>query len=92
MPNDGERIAANYERILALRDDVREMKREQERTRKRLHDLEGVAGVLVSQEKQRREESKKREDAFKLWLAILTVAVAAAAIITPFLYHAAGVG
>lgn len=75
-----------------MRDDMADLKIETQRTRKRLHDLEGVQGLLVSQEKARHESTKQQQEAFKNRLAILTVVVAVAALAEPFLYHAAGVG
>ena len=76
----------------AMRDDMAELKHETLRTRKRLHDLEGIAGALVDQEKVRREATHKQQEQFKTRLQVLTVVVAVAALAEPFLYHAAGVG
>lgn len=75
-----------------MRDDMAELKGETLRTRKRLHDLEGVASTLVDQEKVRVELNRKQQDAMKWRLQVLTAVVAIAAVVTPFLYHAAGVG
>ena len=74
MPQtDGERLAA-IEQILAdVRGDVTEIRAQQERTRGRLHDLEGVTGLLVAQEKDRirMQDMHLRRLGIKIqWLAL----------------------
>jgi hypothetical protein len=84
---------ARVEQLLAdLKDDVREMRDETLRTRGRLHDLEGIAGVLVEQEKLRRRATQLRDKRFGQRLQVLTVVVALATLAEPFLYHLANGG
>lgn len=92
MPTDDTRLTRLEDRVQAMRDDMADLKIETQRTRKRLHDLEGISSLLVEQEKVRREATHKQQEAFKLRLQVLTVVVAVAALAEPFLYHAAGVG
>lgn len=72
-----------------LRDDMVVMRSEESRTRTRLHNLEGLAETLVGESRQRRRDEKRREDRVSRRLQVLTVAVAAAALFEPFLYHLA---
>ena len=67
--------------------DVRELASEERRTRKRLHDLEGVAGALVDVNRDRQRQEKQRQEKVARRLSILTVFIAAAALGEPFLYH-----
>ena len=89
MATDDVRLTRLEDRLDGLREDMGELKHETLRTRKRLHDLEGLAGTLVDQEKVRRELTRKQQEAFKLRLQVLTVVVAVAALAEPFLYHVA---
>ena len=68
------------------------MKAETLKTRGRLHDLEGIADVLVEQEKLRRRATQLRDRRFNIRLQVLTVVVATAALAEPFLYHLANGG
>lgn len=86
------RIARVEELLAALKEDVREMKDETLRTRGRLHDLEGIAGALVEQEKIRRRATDARDRRFTARLQVLTVVVAVATLAEPFLYHLANGG
>ena len=92
MTTEGERIATLEAVIGDLRGDMAELKSETVRTRARLHDLEGSTGMLLSQEKQRSRDTRRAQDRINRRLQVLTVAIAAAALLEPFLYHAAGVG
>ena len=87
MATDGERIARLEVLLSEIRDDVRELKDEESRTRRRLHDAEGVLGMLVEQEKVRRKTTVENQRRVKLRLEILTVVVALAALFEPFAYH-----
>lgn len=92
MATEGERIATLEAVIGELRGDMGDLKSETIRTRARLHDLEGIAGMLVSQEKQRNRDTRRAQRRTDRRLQVLTVVVAIAALLEPFLYHAAGVG
>lgn len=68
------------------------MKGETLRARTRLHDLEGVAGVLVEQEKLRRRATQLRDRRFNASLRVLALVIAFATFAEPFLYHLANGG
>lgn len=87
MPSSDERLAALEERVSGLRDDMTELKDETFRSRRRLHDLEGIAGVLVAQEKRRNRDTRENQRRTQRRLSVLTVVIAAAALFEPFLYH-----
>ena len=87
MATEGERLATVEAVLQELRADVGEMRAEESRTRGRLHDLEGLAGTLVSQEKARVEATHRQQAMLRIRLQILTAAVALAALVEPFLYH-----
>ena len=92
MVTEGERIATLEAVIGDLRGDMSDLKAETLRTRTRLHDLEGLAGALVSQERQRNRDTRRAQLRTDRRLQILTVVIAAAALLEPFLYHAAAGG
>ena len=89
MATEGERLATVEAVLHDLRGDVGELRDEQLRTRTRLHDLEGLADTLVNQEKVRIEVTKRQQAAVRSRLQTLTVAIALAALVEPFLYHLA---
>ena len=90
MPTDGERLATVEAVLRELRGDMRDLNDETQRTRKRLHDLEGTTGMLVDQEKKRREATQTRQRRLEVRIQILTVVIACAALFEPVLYHFAG--
>ena len=92
MPTEGERLASVEQQIIDLRGDIADRKHEEERTRKRLHDIEGVMGLLVDQQKRNREQEAKQYRRVELRLQALTIVIAFAALAEPFLYHAATSG
>ena len=60
MPADGERLATLEEQVRGLREDLAEMRVEEERTRTRLHNLEGFAqAYLDAQRVHRRDEERQ---------------------------------
>ena len=89
MPTEGERLAALEQQIIDLRGDIADRKHEEERTRARLHDIEGVLGLLVDQGKTaRRQEAEQyrrleqRIQMFSLLIASGMFAVALAVALT----------
>lgn len=92
MTTELERLARLEERWEDLRADLQELVSEERRTRKRLHDLEGVSGMLVEQEKLRREATADRQKRLERRVSILAVVVSFAAVAEPFLYHLANGG
>ncbi len=89
MPEERERIAALEQQIIDLRGDIADRKHEEERTRDRLHKVEGLLAMLVDAQKQARRQEERQYDRLNLWLKVLTAAIATAALVEPFLYHAA---
>ena len=89
MTTDGERIRALEVKLDDLRGDVQDLTTETGRTRNRLHDLEGLAGTLVDQEKVRRQNEARRQRRLEIRTEVLAVVVATAALVEPFLYHLA---
>lgn len=87
MATEGERLATVEAVLHDLRGDVGELKDESKRTRGRLHDLEGVAATLVDQERVRIQVTRSQQESMKVRLQVLTVVVALAALLEPFLYH-----
>ena len=92
MSTPDARIARVEQLLADLKDDVQEMKDETLRTRTRLHDLEGISGVLVEQEKLRRRATQARDRLYLRRLQLLTIVVAVATPLEPFLYHLANGG
>lgn len=89
MPTEGERLATVEAVLQELRGDMSEARSEQARTRGRLHDLEGLAAMLVSQEKQRNRDTRQNQQRTHRRLEVLTIVILLATLIEPFLYHAA---
>lgn len=89
MKPEGERLATLEAVLQELRSDVGELKSETNRTRGRLHDLEGLAQTLVNQETVRIRVTREQQAAMRLRLQLLTAVVGLAALAEPFLYHLA---
>ena len=87
MTSDSERIATLEAHVADIRSDVAELVQEERRTRKRLHDLEGVAGALVDLNRQRSREAARRQKRIEWWLRVIATAVAVLAFLEPFVYH-----
>lgn len=92
MTTDDARLARLEEQVGGLREDAAEVKDELIRTRNRLHDLEGVSGLLVDQEKFRRQATAARQKTLERRISMLAVVVSVAALAEPFLYHVANGG
>lgn len=78
MPDERERLAtleAEYHSIVAA---ISDRKREEERTRERLHKIEGTMGLLVDVQKQARQQEARQYRRLELRLQALTVVVALA--------------
>lgn len=89
MATEGERLATVEAVVQELRGDVGELKEEWRLGRRRLHDLEGLASTLVEQERTRIRVTKEQQTQLRTRLQILTVVIALAAFLEPFLYHLA---
>jgi len=92
LPTDAERVAVLETKLDELGRDVRELATEERRTRKRLHDLEGIAGALVDLNRQRSREAHRRQRRIEWWLRIIATFVAVAAFVEPLVYRAIGLG
>ena len=88
MPTEGERITTLEVKLDNLRDDVHELSAESVRARSRLHDLEGLAATLVSQEKQRNRDTRQNQERTHRRLELLTIVLLLTSVLDPFLYHA----
>jgi len=87
LTTEGERIATLEALMAGLRADVTELRDETLRARTRLHNLEGLAGMLVEQEKRRNKDTRLHEAKVNRNLRVLAIVVSCAAVAEPFLYH-----
>ena len=78
MPEERERIARLEQQVVALGDELDDRKHEEERTRDRLHKIEGVLGLLVDAQKQARAQEASQYRRMELRLQLLSAAVAVA--------------
>jgi len=85
LATESERVAVLETLLAGLRSDVHELTEETMRTRKRLHDLEGIAGTLVSVNRQRVKDEQRRERKYTRRLNLIAVLAAVAAAISPIL-------
>lgn len=83
MPSEPERLAALEEWRQGVREDLGELVAETARTRRRLHNLEGVAQAFADAQKVAREAEARQYRRLTLALGFLGVVVAIAAIIVP---------
>lgn len=77
------RVAVLETKLDNLRGDVAELVTETQRTRRRLHDLEGIAGLLVDAGKQRVRDEERRERKYTRRLNLLMVLATFAAVASP---------
>jgi uncharacterized protein YlxW (UPF0749 family) len=80
---EGERIARVEEQIRDMRQDLRDHAQEQQRTRNRIHDLEGAVGMLVDNLKVTRRSEETRYKGLNLRIQVLTLVIGSAGIVTP---------
>lgn len=76
--------------IRSVREDVQDLRREDERKRKRLHDLESTTKGLVDLRRADDDAVNKQQRRLEVRMQALTAAVAVAALVEPFLYKLAG--
>jgi len=86
---EGERIAKVEEKIQGLREDVQALTTEQERTRQRLHSLEGTTAGLVKTASVRAEVAAESSRRVERNVKILSALVALAGIVGPLVYTGA---
>ena len=87
MPEERERIARLEQQITELFGDIADRKHEEERTRDRLHKVEGLLGMLVDQQKQNRAQEANQYRRMEIRLQVLTAVIAFAAMLEPVAYH-----
>ena len=84
MPDsEGAHIARLEERIAGVREDVQDLMAEVAGLRKRLHDVEGIAGAFLEWQKQSREKEAAQYRRLGNRVAWLGLVVAVAAIVVP---------
>ena len=88
MSTEGERLATVEAVLHELREDMTEARNEQRRTRGRLHDLEGLASMLVNQERQRARDTRENQARTHRRLELLTLVLLLTSVLDPFIYHA----
>ena len=62
------------EQLRGMREDMAELVAEQTRTRQRLHKVEGATDLLLGEQRENREATKRRQDAIlrrQNWLLVL---------------------
>jgi hypothetical protein len=81
--SEGAHIARLDERVEGVRQDLAEVVAEMAKTRKRLHDLEGIAQAFMDVQRDNRRKEADQYRKLVIWLQIVAVLVAIAAIIVP---------
>ncbi len=87
MTTEGERLATLEALLWEIRDDVTEVKKEAERTRDRLHKLEGVSALFVETQKENRRKEDAQYKRLTAHLQVIGLLFAALLFLEPFLYH-----
>lgn len=82
-PTEGERLATIEAVLRELRGDIGERKQEEERTRKRLHELEGAVNLLLEAQKMARRAEANQYRRLELRLQLLTIVVAIGSLVVP---------
>ncbi len=90
MPTEGERLATVEQVLRDIRSDLQDFKGEQTRARERMHAAEGTLRGLVMTNEQEARHIRARQEKLQRRLSLLTVVIAAGALVEPFLYKAAG--
>jgi hypothetical protein len=78
LTDDGERIATLEEAVRGLREDVQEVSAQMDRSRTRLHNLEGFAQAYLDMQKtnRRQEDNQYRRMGNRIALGGLAMALA----------------
>ena len=87
MTTSDARLARVEERLEGVREDLAHLVGEVGRSRTRLHDLEGIAATLVSQERQRNRDTRTHQRRMELRLQLLMALVALVSVLEPLLFH-----
>ena len=84
MPeSEGAHIARLEERITGVREDLVDLMAELNSARRRLHDLEGIAGAFSDAQRIARQREEAQYRRLRFTISILAVVVAIAAIVVP---------
>jgi hypothetical protein len=80
---EGERLATVEAVLRELRRDMTELKEETQRTRVRLHNVEGIAGAFVDAQRENRRKEAEQYQRLGFRIQVLTVVVGLAAVLAP---------
>ena len=80
-PPEGERLATLERALVDVEKELAEVSAELVRNRKRLHDLEGLVGMLVNAQKEGRREEESQYRRLEIKIQWLAVAVAFAGVL-----------
>jgi hypothetical protein len=83
----GQRLVRLEEQLVGVRGDIGDLMTEQIRTRERLHNLEGVAGLFVEAQKENRRREEEQYQRLGLRVQVLTLVVGLAAIAVPLIVY-----
>ena len=89
MTTPDARLARMEERLEGVREDLANLVAEVGRSRTRLHDLEGIAATLVSQERQRSRDTQAHQRRMEWRLQTLMALVALVSVVEPLVFHIA---
>lgn len=89
MTTPDARLARVEERLEGVREDLATLVSEVGRSRTRLHDLEGIAATLVSQERQRNRDTRTHQRRMEMRLQVLMALVALVSVVEPLVFHIA---
>lgn len=81
----GGQLARIEEQARGVREDVQELTAEMNRTRGRLHDLEGTTAMFVEAQKENRRREEAQYQRLALRMQVAAVIVAVAAVVVPIL-------
>lgn len=83
MPSEGERLATLEEQVRDFERDMGVVTQELGSHRKRLHNLEGIAGAFVNTQKENRRKEEAQYRRLGTRIQVLTIVIAVAAIVVP---------
>ena len=81
--SEGAHLARLEERVEGIRSDLGEINAELARTRKRLHDVEGVTQAFMDMQNVNRQKEARQYRRLGVQIQVLTIVVALAAIVAP---------
>lgn len=69
--------------MIGVREDLGVLAAQMDRTRTRLHNLEGLAGRFMANQQENREREERQYQRLGLRIAVLTLVVGCAAVVVP---------